>query len=193
MLSSTGAKPSGHFRSNGPCASKNRPCTLCRSLCWSRPHSYLSYTLWRNKRDRRQLGQQTKPPHLEQTERWGKGSAWERDYGFGKRHLMPCEAFLFKGVRYYSATCWARECGVWEFLGLHRTPKLWWHPDITSSWPLHRRKESRTSPNIQEYRVRRKVLFSFALLTEQAVAYFISIKALLAKNLRWNHYLITMK
>ncbi len=172
---------------------KNRPCTLCRSLCWSRPHSYLSYTLWRTREtdvswDSRQ--------NLLIWSRLKGGGRDRRERGImvsGKGILMPCEAFLFKGVRYYSATCWARECGVWEFLGLHRTPKLWWHPDITSSWPLHRRKESRTSPNIQEYRVRRKVLFSFALLTEQAVAYFISIKALLAKNLWWNHYLITMK
>lgn len=96
--------PRDTFRSNGPCASKNQACTLCRSLCWSRPHSYLSYTLWRNKRDRRQSGQQTKPPHLEQTEGWGRGLAGEKDYGLGKRHFDAFCSFSLQGSEIFQCS-----------------------------------------------------------------------------------------
>lgn len=76
----------------------------------------------------------------------------------GKRHFDAMWSFLLQGSEIFQCNfhwhaCWARDCGVWEFLGLHRTPKMWRHPEwgITSPWPLHRRKESRTSqpPRVQ--------------------------------------------
>lgn len=96
--------------------------------------------------------------NLEQTEGWGRGLMWKRDYGLGKRHFGAMWSFSLQGSEIFQCNfhwhaCWARECGVWEFLGLHRTPKMWRHPEwgITSPWPLRRRKESRTSqhPKVQ--------------------------------------------
>lgn len=106
--------PLDTFQSNDPCASKNQACTLCRSLCWSRPHNHLSCTLWRNERQM----------SIRRKEKTSSAEDWKLGEDISvreeSRHFDVLWSFSLKGSEIFQCSffwhaCWARECGMWVF------------------------------------------------------------------------------